>query len=61
MLLTLGASLLGIMLAGKGVIRARYGSKGQGAIGAGYGFKKILIKKVLVLPHPLTNYEIQGY
>ena len=52
MLLTLGASLLGIMLAGKGVIRARYGSKGQGAIGAGYGFKKSSLKKFW-FPHIL--------
>ena len=39
---TLGASLLGNMLAGKGVIRAGYGSKGQGTIRAGYGSKSSL-------------------
>ena len=41
---TLGASLLGNMLAGKGFIRAGYGSKGSsikvnGVIRAGYGSK----------------------
>ena len=39
----LGASLLGNMLAEKGILRA------------GYGFKKIF----LILPHPLTKFEIQ--
>ena len=39
---TLGGTLLGNMLAGKGIIRAGYGSK----------------KKILILPHPLTNFEI---
>ena len=33
---TLSASLLGNMLAGKGVIRTGYGSNGQGTIRAGY-------------------------
>ena len=37
---TLGASLLKNMLAGKGIIRAGYGSKGKGIIGAGYGSKQ---------------------
>ena len=41
---TLGASLLGNMLAGKGVIRAGYGSKGQGTIRTGYGYKSSLKK-----------------
>ena len=42
---TLGASLLGNMLVGKGTIRAGYGSKylqskrGKGIIRAGYGCK----------------------
>ena len=37
---TLGASLLGNMLAGKGILRAGYGSKiGKGMIRAGYGNK----------------------
>ena len=47
---TLGASLLGNVLAGKGVIRAGYGSKGQGTIRAG-----------LIPPHPLINFETQAY
>ena len=37
---TLGASLLGNMLANKGKIRAGYGSKGKGIIRAGYGSEK---------------------
>ena len=41
---TFGASLLGNMLAGKGVIRTGYGSKGQGRIRAGYGFKRSSLK-----------------
>ena len=53
---TLGASLLGNMLAGKGIIIAGYGSKGKGIIIAGYGSKKILIP-----PHPLINFGIQKY
>ena len=36
---TLGASLLGNMLAGKGVIRA-----GEGTIRAGYGYKRSSLK-----------------
>ena len=52
---TLGASLLGNILAGKGVIRA-----GEGTIRAGYGSKSSL-KKFLIPPHPLTNFEIQAY
>ena len=36
---TLGASLLGNMLAGKGITRARYDSKGKGITRAGYGSK----------------------
>ena len=56
---TLGASLLGDMLFGKKgerVIRA-----GEEGIRAGYGFKRSLLKKKLVPPHPLTNFEIQAY
>ena len=36
---TLGASLLGNMTPGNGIIRAGYGSKGKGTIGVGYGSK----------------------
>ena len=49
---TLGASLLGDILSGKGVIRA-----GEGTIRAGYGYKRPSLKKKLTLPpHPLTNF-----
>ena len=58
---TLGASLLGNMLAGKGVIRAGYGSKGQGTIRADYGCKRSSLKNFLIPPHLLTNFEIQMY
>ena len=37
---TLGASLLGNMLTGKGILRAGYGNEeGKGILRAGYGFK----------------------
>ena len=53
---TLGASFLGDVLLGKGVkllsIRA-----GKGTAEVGYGSKRSL--KKLILPHPLTNFEIQ--
>ena len=42
---TLGASLLGNILAGKGIIRAGYRSKGKGIVRAGYGSKGSPIKK----------------
>ena len=55
---TLEASLLGNMLAGKGIVKAGYGNKeGKGMLRAGYGSKK----KFLIPPHPLTNFEIQKY
>ena len=39
---SLGASLSGNMLAGKGIVRARYGNKeGKGILRAGYGSKKV--------------------
>ena len=38
---TLGASLLGNMLASKGIQRAGYGSKGKGIARVGYGNKGI--------------------
>ena len=58
---TLGASLLGDVLSkglsGKDVIRA-----GEGTIRAGYGSKGSSLKIFLtLLPHPLTNFEIQEY
>ena len=53
---TLGASLLGNMLEGKGVIRA------EGTARASYESKKSLLKNFfLIPPHPLTNFEIQMY
>ena len=45
---TLAASLLGTLLTGKGTIRAGYGNK-EG------------IKKALIPPHPLANFEIKDY
>ena len=54
---TLGPSLLGNMLAGKGVIRAE-----EGTARVVYGSKKSSLKKIfLIPPHPLTNFEIQMY
>ena len=56
---SLGASLLGVMLAGKGIVRAGYESKtGKGMLRAAYGSKK---KKILIPPHPLKNFQIQKY
>ena len=42
---TLGASLLGNLLPGKGIVRAGYGKQGEGVIRAGYGssFRKTLL------------------
>ena len=55
---TLGASLLGNMLAGKGIVRTGYWSKkGTEMLRACYGSKK----NILITPHPLTNFEIQKY
>ena len=50
---TLGASLLGNLLTGKGIMRA-----GDGIVRAGEGSKK---KKSLLPFHPLTNIEISEY
>ena len=50
---TLGASLLGNILPGKGTVRAA-----EGIVRAGYGSP---IKKALIPPHPLTNFEIEKY
>ena len=52
---TLGESLLGNMLTGKGVITA-----GEGTVRAGYGSKRPSLKKQFLIPlHALTNFEIQ--
>ena len=56
LLATLGASLLGNMLAGKGVIRA-----GEGTYRIGYGSKRSALKNFLIPPHPLTNFKKQTY
>ena len=50
---TLGASK---NLSGKGTIGAR-----EGTIRAGYVSKKAFIKKIVIPPHPLTNFEMQAY
>ena len=47
---SLGASLLGNLLTGKGTVRA-----GEGTMRAGEGNKE----KALMPPHPLTNFEIR--
>ena len=47
---TLGASLLGNMLTGKGMLRAGCRCKGSS-----------ILKNVLIPPHPLTNFEMQKY
>ena len=44
LLCTLGNSLLGNILAGKGIIIAGYGNKGKRIIRAGYGSKKTFNK-----------------
>ena len=60
---TLGARLLGNMLAGKGITKVGYGSKERKwIIEAVYGSKyKFLNTGFLIQPHPLTNFEIQKY
>ena len=58
---TVGASLLGNLLTGKGFVRAGYGNnKGKGVVRADYGHQ---LKKsgYLIPPHSLTNFEIQKY
>ena len=56
---TLGASLLGYLLAGKGIVGAGSGNKkGKGIVRAGSGKKM----RFLMPPHPLSqNFEIQKY
>ena len=49
---TLGASLLGNLLTGKGIVKAR-----EGTVRAGEGIKK----KALTPVHHLTNFEIEEY
>ena len=55
---TLGASLLGDMLAGKGIVRARYSSKEEGISTAGYSSKQSKKGKVFLrifVTTPLFN------
>ena len=55
---TLGASLLGNLLIGKGILRASSGNKkAKGNVRAGTGKKK----GFSMPSHPLTNFEIQKY
>ena len=55
---TLGASLVGNLLAGKGIVRAGSGNKeGKGIVRAGTGKNW----DFLIPLHPLTNFEIQKY
>ena len=50
------------MLAGKGIIRVGYCSKGEGIIRAGYGSKgSSLKKKKKIPPQLLTNFKIEKY
>ena len=53
---TLGASLLGNILVGKGLTRTR-----DGRARVGYGSKKSSLKIFFIPPHPLTDFEIQMY
>ena len=62
---TLGASLIGNLLTGKGIIRAGEGNvvsrtKGDGIVRAGEGSKKNSLNSLLPF-HPLTNIEISKY
>ena len=53
---TLGASLLGNMLAGKGVIRA-----GEGTAKLAMDLRDLHLKEILIPRHLLTNFETQMY
>ena len=56
---TLGASLLGNLLAGKGIVTAGTGNKkGKGINCKSWHWEKL---GFLMLPHPLTNFEIQRH
>ena len=61
LLSTLGTSLLGNLLAGKGIVKAGSGNK-KGSWYWSY-FILCFVKRMgfLMLPHPLTNFEIQRY
>ena len=51
----LGASLLGNMLADKGIVRAGYGSKGKGIIRFGYGSRDFQFFKTFWFHHILST------
>ena len=51
-----GCKFIRNMLLGKGVLRA-----GEGTDKVGYGSERSSIKKILIPPYPLTNFEIQMY
>ena len=59
---TLGASLLGNLLTGKGFARAGSGNnKGKSVLRAGYGNKLKKESGFLIPPHLLTNFDTQKY
>ena len=59
---TLGASLLGNMLTGKGILRIGYRNKEKkGILRTGYGSKGSSINDFQIPPRPLPNFEIQKY
>ena len=55
---TLGAKLLGNLLAGKGIVRAGSGNKIGKGIARAWLWKRI---GFLMPPHPLTNFELKKY
>ena len=60
------ASLLGHMLTGKGIIRAGYGSEEHQSekkrnCKSRLWIQEVFNKEFLILPHSLTNFEIQKY
>ena len=56
---TLSSTLIGNMLTGKGIVRAGYrNKKGEGIVGV---VIILQLKKDLIPPHALTNFEIQKY
>ena len=56
LLVASGASALGRMLTGKGMLKAGYENKeGKGMFRAGYG------SSIFIPPHPLTNFKIKKY
>ena len=60
---TLGASLLGNLLAGKGINKKGKGTNraGEGIVRARERIFNGFLTRFLMPPHPLTNFEIQKY